>query len=252
MDVANRSAFNRGLRGLPSNNQGSPIKQANPIHYITIPPGAPDVATGPQNWPQASREQEFNTPVIIVGSAENAADFSPSVKEMIYALPTELRDPANGFYANNVCIPGIQSVNGGTLYLPAGKYYLYYAGAEELRALVIDASDPLLAAQYLMRPGNHTHTIPNAASPDDINIPTGSATTFAPGNYRRKAVWFQNVGSTPIRVTIGSSVALNRGFYLPVNQFPPMVLAGPTLSTDDLIATPLGGVDGTMACIEIV
>ncbi len=246
------TTFDRAQLGRP---------KMNPIEIFKIYGLSTTVGAG-QQFVGVMQMKEFDRPVIIWPCPRKTINgasqvLQPIVANWLYAVPVENVDPGAGAWPTTHWRAAIQSTNSGVLYLPAGKYYLYYpdttgSGATfrgGVDVMAIDGSDPVLALWYLSRPGAHVATV----HPNQLAVPPAVQTTILSGNRDRKACWIQNVtgdfnfGAVPVapggavRLTFATPVNVNRGIRLPPiyadgGQHMPLKLAGSDLFLDDIYA----------------
>lgn len=243
-DTAYRSLFNRGLRSVVTNQEGPPIGQLAPPRFMTL------VAQNETGFPQTATPFVNDKPMLIWPMARNATVKAPAVDNFLTALPTELIDPSAGQIPPTTITPAHSSVNGGALYLPPGRWYLYYPDAGlNIRCFAFQC-DPMLAAMMLARPGNHS----TSGHPNEITVDGAGAGTFIwTGRANRKAMFLQCTNSSVgVRLGIGFDATATRGLRLPANQWPPFTLAGSSLACEYIHAFAEDPAGSTVSLIELV
>jgi len=124
---------------------------------------------------------------------------------LIYYAPS--RQPTNLGTAGNGDVQ--KSTRYGVCYLSnPGVWYVYYnRAAQTLGMLVIDASDPNVAARYLSEAGIHGvrfQTFPALAA----------STNIVAANRDRIAMTVQSTGSAPVRISFVAPATTTSGFRL--------------------------------------
>lgn len=155
-------------------------------------------------------------PVILQAQASPVSGANPpSCFNLLYAVP-QLGAPVVTKNENVASLGGqfacVRSTNGGTLYLPAGKWWVYYPDDNNIQIAVFDARDPVFALWMLQRPGAHAN---NIHAPDFVFDDATPGDVVLVGNRWRKWCLIQN--TTAPDPTLAENRNVRIGFNSPPN-----------------------------------
>lgn len=231
---AQQLAAASGLTAPPNFGGRAPELETRQVRAMVLP--AQPIQNDFTGFPSRAVELEAPYPVIVQAQANPLANSNPpSCFNFIYAVP-QLRAPVvttstTGIFGGQFAC--VRSTNGGTLYLPAGKWFLYYPDTNVCAVGVFDARDPMFAAWMLAQPGAHMNNLHAADFVLDDSVVV--STVALPGNRWRKWCSIQNTTppdpmslvSLNVRVGFNAPPNTNRGVQLAPGQS--MTLSGDTL-----------------------
>lgn len=188
---------------------------------------------------------DIDRPMILwpTGYDLGGVNFSLPIAEVLYAPETK---PANDSLA-------IRSLRRGIAYLSnPGRWWVKYGIAAAatpftLSCLLIDASDPAVAARYLSEPGPNVTRYFGSVG---VNPDPGPSVLLVQANPYRKALTIQNHANPAIRIQVGTPGTIANGIRLPATAS--VTFAGDTLTLDAVYGMAEGALTGDVVIIEYV